>query len=155
MEFPQQQKAAGEGKIIYPPGVKEITDKISNDEVVKRLKVLWWLYIVGMLWLFCDLVGWGRSVCVCVHKWRWVEEGRASEKHRVLGLHFKQIKPWREPTSGCILPFPCEDSVFFYFSALWRSLQTNPTFERNLCGRSLPQQISQYQKMHSFPVQYY
>uniref|UniRef100_H3CHW7 PDS5 cohesin associated factor A n=2 Tax=Tetraodon nigroviridis TaxID=99883 RepID=H3CHW7_TETNG len=40
MEFPQQQKAAGEGKIIYPPGVKEITDKISNDEVVKRLKMV-------------------------------------------------------------------------------------------------------------------
>ncbi|XP_062386623.1 sister chromatid cohesion protein PDS5 homolog A [Sardina pilchardus] len=40
MEFPQQQKPAGEGKIIYPPGVKEITDKISNDEVVKRLKMV-------------------------------------------------------------------------------------------------------------------
>lgn len=39
MEFPQQQKPAGDGKIIYPPGIKEITDKISNDEVVKRLKV--------------------------------------------------------------------------------------------------------------------
>lgn len=39
MEFPQQQKPAGDGKIIYPPGVKEITDKITNDEVVKRLKV--------------------------------------------------------------------------------------------------------------------
>uniref|UniRef100_A0A3B3RQD6 Sister chromatid cohesion protein PDS5 homolog A n=1 Tax=Paramormyrops kingsleyae TaxID=1676925 RepID=A0A3B3RQD6_9TELE len=33
------QKAA-EGKITYPPGVKEITDKISNDEVVKRLKMV-------------------------------------------------------------------------------------------------------------------
>uniref|UniRef100_A0A8C9ZY80 PDS5 cohesin associated factor A n=1 Tax=Sander lucioperca TaxID=283035 RepID=A0A8C9ZY80_SANLU len=40
MEFPQQQKPAGEGKIIYPPGVKEITDKISNDEMVKRLKMV-------------------------------------------------------------------------------------------------------------------
>lgn len=42
MEFPQQpqqQRPAGDGKIIYPLGVKEITDKISNDEVVKRLKV--------------------------------------------------------------------------------------------------------------------
>lgn len=39
MEFPQHQKPPGDGKIIYPPGVKEITDKISNDEVVKRLKV--------------------------------------------------------------------------------------------------------------------
>lgn len=39
MEFPQQQKPAGDSKITYPPGVKEITEKISNDEVVKRLKV--------------------------------------------------------------------------------------------------------------------
>ncbi|XP_033871267.3 sister chromatid cohesion protein PDS5 homolog A [Acipenser ruthenus] len=39
MEFPQQQKPA-DGKIIYPPGVKEITDKITNDEVVKRLKMV-------------------------------------------------------------------------------------------------------------------
>ncbi|XP_062243807.1 sister chromatid cohesion protein PDS5 homolog A isoform X2 [Platichthys flesus] len=40
MEFPQQQKPAGDGKITYPPGVKEITDKISNDEMVKRLKMV-------------------------------------------------------------------------------------------------------------------
>ncbi|KAF7655943.1 hypothetical protein LDENG_00048110 [Lucifuga dentata] len=40
MEFPQQQKPTGDGKIVYPPGVKEITDKISNDEVVKRLKMV-------------------------------------------------------------------------------------------------------------------
>ncbi|XP_041130830.1 sister chromatid cohesion protein PDS5 homolog A-like isoform X2 [Polyodon spathula] len=39
MEFPQQQKSA-DGKVIYPPGVKEITDKITNDEVVKRLKMV-------------------------------------------------------------------------------------------------------------------
>lgn len=41
MDFPPTQpKAAADGKIIYyPPGVKEITDKITNDEVVKRLKV--------------------------------------------------------------------------------------------------------------------
>jgi len=42
MEFPQQpqqQRPAGDGKITYPLGVKEITDKITNDEVVKRLKV--------------------------------------------------------------------------------------------------------------------
>ncbi|KAI1887637.1 hypothetical protein AGOR_G00192360 [Albula goreensis] len=39
MEFPQHQKTA-DGKITYPPGVKEITDKISNDEVVKRLKMV-------------------------------------------------------------------------------------------------------------------
>ncbi|MGH0167598.1 UNVERIFIED_CONTAM: hypothetical protein FKN15_004856 [Acipenser sinensis] len=39
MEFPQQQKPA-DGKVIYPPGVKEITDKITNDEVVKRLKMV-------------------------------------------------------------------------------------------------------------------
>uniref|UniRef100_A0A4W4EZX9 PDS5 cohesin associated factor A n=1 Tax=Electrophorus electricus TaxID=8005 RepID=A0A4W4EZX9_ELEEL len=40
MEFPQQQKPVADGKIIYPLGVKEITDKISNDEVVKRLKLV-------------------------------------------------------------------------------------------------------------------
>ncbi|XP_036790154.1 sister chromatid cohesion protein PDS5 homolog A-like isoform X1 [Oncorhynchus mykiss] len=40
MEFPQQQKPAGDSKITYPPGVKEITEKISNDEVVKRLKMV-------------------------------------------------------------------------------------------------------------------
>ncbi|KAK0152840.1 Sister chromatid cohesion protein PDS5 A [Merluccius polli] len=40
MEFQQPQKPAGDGKIVYPPGVKEITDKISNDEVVKRLKMV-------------------------------------------------------------------------------------------------------------------
>ncbi|KAF4790410.1 hypothetical protein TURU_140966 [Turdus rufiventris] len=40
MDFPATQpKPAADGKIIYyPPGVKEITDKITNDEVVKRLK---------------------------------------------------------------------------------------------------------------------
>uniref|UniRef100_A0A8C2FIC7 PDS5 cohesin associated factor A n=1 Tax=Cyprinus carpio TaxID=7962 RepID=A0A8C2FIC7_CYPCA len=36
----QGQRPAGDGKIIYPLGVKEITDKISNDEVVKRLKLV-------------------------------------------------------------------------------------------------------------------
>ncbi|KAJ8385164.1 hypothetical protein AAFF_G00192150 [Aldrovandia affinis] len=39
MEFPQPQKTV-DGKITYPPGVKEITDKINNDEVVKRLKMV-------------------------------------------------------------------------------------------------------------------
>uniref|UniRef100_W5N5T2 PDS5 cohesin associated factor A n=1 Tax=Lepisosteus oculatus TaxID=7918 RepID=W5N5T2_LEPOC len=39
MEFPQQPRPA-DGKITYPPGVKEITDKITNDEVVKRLKMV-------------------------------------------------------------------------------------------------------------------
>ncbi|XP_061108387.1 sister chromatid cohesion protein PDS5 homolog A-like [Conger conger] len=39
MEFPQHQKPV-DGKISYPPGVKEITDKITNDEVVKRLKMV-------------------------------------------------------------------------------------------------------------------
>ncbi|KAL8207493.1 UNVERIFIED_CONTAM: hypothetical protein K2H54_057093 [Gekko kuhli] len=40
MDFPSAQpKPPADGKIIfYPPGVKEITDKITNDEVVKRLK---------------------------------------------------------------------------------------------------------------------
>ncbi|KAJ6655379.1 hypothetical protein lerEdw1_005437 [Lerista edwardsae] len=40
MDFPSAQpKLPADDKIIfYPPGVKEITDKITNDEVVKRLK---------------------------------------------------------------------------------------------------------------------
>ncbi|KAJ8336019.1 hypothetical protein SKAU_G00393620 [Synaphobranchus kaupii] len=39
MEFPQLQRPV-DGKVTYPPGVKEITEKISNDEVVKRLKMV-------------------------------------------------------------------------------------------------------------------
>lgn len=41
MDFPStgQIKAAESKIVIYPPGVKEISDKITNDEVVKRLKV--------------------------------------------------------------------------------------------------------------------
>uniref|UniRef100_A0A8C5Q230 PDS5 cohesin associated factor A n=1 Tax=Leptobrachium leishanense TaxID=445787 RepID=A0A8C5Q230_9ANUR len=39
MEFPAAQQKAPD-KINYPPGVKEITDKITNDEVVKRLKMV-------------------------------------------------------------------------------------------------------------------
>ncbi|XP_059845040.1 sister chromatid cohesion protein PDS5 homolog A isoform X2 [Hypanus sabinus] len=39
MAFPQPKPADGK-IIIYPPGVKEITDKISNDELVKRLKMV-------------------------------------------------------------------------------------------------------------------
>uniref|UniRef100_A0ACB8E7T1 Uncharacterized protein n=1 Tax=Sphaerodactylus townsendi TaxID=933632 RepID=A0ACB8E7T1_9SAUR len=42
MDFPSAHppKPPADGKIIfYPPGVKEITDKITNDEVVKRLKI--------------------------------------------------------------------------------------------------------------------
>lgn len=30
---------ANDGKITYPPGVKEISDKISKEEMVRRLKV--------------------------------------------------------------------------------------------------------------------
>lgn len=39
MDFPQQQQAA-DGSMIYPPGVKEITDKITSDEMIKRLKMI-------------------------------------------------------------------------------------------------------------------
>lgn len=28
-----------DGKVTYPPGVKEISDKISKEEMVRRLKV--------------------------------------------------------------------------------------------------------------------
>uniref|UniRef100_A0A8D3C280 PDS5 cohesin associated factor A n=1 Tax=Scophthalmus maximus TaxID=52904 RepID=A0A8D3C280_SCOMX len=34
------ERPAGDVQITYPPGVKEITDRISNDEVVKRLKMV-------------------------------------------------------------------------------------------------------------------
>ncbi|XP_069487875.1 sister chromatid cohesion protein PDS5 homolog A isoform X2 [Ambystoma mexicanum] len=41
MEFSAPPKNVAEpGKITYPPGVKEITDKITNDEMVKRLKMV-------------------------------------------------------------------------------------------------------------------
>eukprot|EP00061_Rhincodon_typus_P013077 g39228.t1 len=30
---------ANDGKITYPPGVKEISDKISKEEMVRRLKL--------------------------------------------------------------------------------------------------------------------
>lgn len=47
MDFAAQPKPAtalcgvggADGKIAYPPGVKEITDKITTDEMIKRLKV--------------------------------------------------------------------------------------------------------------------
>lgn len=46
MDFSQPKPAAAlcgvvsaDGKIAYPPGVKEITDKITTDEMIKRLKV--------------------------------------------------------------------------------------------------------------------
>lgn len=49
MDFTAQPKPAtalcgvvsADGKIAYPPGVKEITDKITTDEMIKRLKVKW------------------------------------------------------------------------------------------------------------------
>ncbi|XP_051821618.1 sister chromatid cohesion protein PDS5 homolog A [Antechinus flavipes] len=48
MDFPPVQPkppsglglGSSDAKIAYPPGVKEITDKITNDEVVKRLKMV-------------------------------------------------------------------------------------------------------------------
>lgn len=46
-----------DGKITYPPGVKEISDKISKEEMVRRLKVskigLYYFYFCwlgGHLW---------------------------------------------------------------------------------------------------------
>lgn len=41
-----------DGKITYPPGVKEISDKISKEEMVRRLKVS-----KIMFWVIC--LGWG------------------------------------------------------------------------------------------------
>lgn len=49
MDFTQPKPAtalcgvvSADGKIAYPPGVKEITDKITTDEMIKRLKVRVW-----------------------------------------------------------------------------------------------------------------
>lgn len=33
-----------DGKVTYPPGVKEISDKISKEEMVRRLKVSVFLF---------------------------------------------------------------------------------------------------------------
>lgn len=50
MDFTQPKPAtalcgvvSADGKIAYPPGVKEITDKITTDEMIKRLKVRVWV----------------------------------------------------------------------------------------------------------------
>ncbi|CAO2639809.1 Sister chromatid cohesion protein PDS5 homolog A [Lemmus lemmus] len=47
MDFTQPKPAtalcgvvSADGKIAYPPGVKEITDKITTDEMIKRLKMV-------------------------------------------------------------------------------------------------------------------
>lgn len=70
MDFTAQPKPAtalcgvvsADGKIAYPPGVKEITDKITTDEMIKRLKVSVWTqgsrfrtFVVGgaLLWYYC------------------------------------------------------------------------------------------------------
>lgn len=43
-----------DGKITYPPGVKEISDKISKEEMVRRLKVS----KIGLCYFYFCL-GWG------------------------------------------------------------------------------------------------
>lgn len=37
---------ATDGKVTYPPGVKEISDKISKEEMVRRLKVSVFLLLI-------------------------------------------------------------------------------------------------------------
>uniref|UniRef100_A0A667G1Y4 PDS5 cohesin associated factor A n=1 Tax=Lynx canadensis TaxID=61383 RepID=A0A667G1Y4_LYNCA len=39
-EDPKLRTSVADGKIAYPPGVKEITDKITTDEMIKRLKMV-------------------------------------------------------------------------------------------------------------------
>lgn len=64
MDFTAQPKPAtalcgvvsADGKIAYPPGVKEITDKITTDEMIKRLKVSFgmeWSHL-SRLWCYCS-----------------------------------------------------------------------------------------------------
>lgn len=61
MAFPQPKPADGK-IIIYPPGVKEITDKISNDELVKRLKVWSDVYVFIKKKMFVDCLSKDASV---------------------------------------------------------------------------------------------
>lgn len=58
MDFTQPKPAtalcgvvSADGKIAYPPGVKEITDKITTDEMIKRLKVRVWVGDLRSGWL--------------------------------------------------------------------------------------------------------
>lgn len=57
-----------DGKITYPPGVKEISDKISKEEMVRRLKVS----KNGLC--FFGYLFW--SLCVC--------GGHLSKSHRII-----------------------------------------------------------------------
>lgn len=43
---------ATDGKVTYPPGVKEISDKISKEEMVRRLKVSVRLVITASVVVF-------------------------------------------------------------------------------------------------------
>ncbi|KAF3840939.1 hypothetical protein F7725_006801 [Dissostichus mawsoni] len=38
-EMAHSKARVTDGKVTYPPGVKEISDKISKEEMVRRLKV--------------------------------------------------------------------------------------------------------------------
>lgn len=42
---------ATDGKVTYPPGVKEISDKISKEEMVRRLKVSFFLLFCRSLFI--------------------------------------------------------------------------------------------------------
>lgn len=65
MDFSQPKPAAAlcgvvsaDGKIAYPPGVKEITDKITTDEMIKRLKVSFWVDDLRSGWLGNSWLHW-------------------------------------------------------------------------------------------------
>lgn len=51
-----------DGKVTYPPGVKEISDKISKEEMVRRLKVS----VISLFHLFIRFCLLCRPVCVWV-----------------------------------------------------------------------------------------
>lgn len=50
-----------DGKVTYPPGVKEISDKISKEEMVRRLKVSVSFFPtvlhVNVIWLKLNITG--------------------------------------------------------------------------------------------------
>lgn len=99
--------------------------------------------------------GFGLRRCVCVRV-RWVLEGRASEKHRVSITISNKSNFWREPAYLAVSRSPLWRLCFSIFSPSGtvseptRLLKQISVEEMNIYTTK----ISQYQKMHSFPVLY-
>lgn len=85
---------AADGKVTYPPGVKEISDKISKEEMVRRLKVSHVLSLCLKGICICWLCGW-----TCLGRRR-----KAAWYHSVTSLeaqyHFYFIQP-SQPLTSC------------------------------------------------------